>query len=129
MTGVAPKDVMAARALNTAAGGAIALLAYWLWPTWERTQTPEALAQMLDAYREYFHAVRESYTTPDKSFARELDRARLAARRARTNLEASVNRLSAEPGASPESVNLLARLDGQFSSPGPSHHGVRIRTI
>lgn len=110
MTGVAPKAVMAARGLNTAAGGAVALLAYWLWPTWERTQTPEAIAEMLDAYREYFRAVRESYITPDKSFARELDRTRLSARRARSNLEASVNRLSAEPGASPESVKSLSAL-------------------
>jgi uncharacterized membrane protein YccC len=110
MTGVAPEAVMVARGLNTAAGGAIALLAYWLWPTWERTQIAEAMAQMLDAYREYFRAVRESYTTPDKSFGRELDRTRLAARRTRSNLEASVSRLSAEPGASPESAKLLAAL-------------------
>jgi len=43
MTGVSPKDVMAARALNTVAGGAVALLAYWLWPTWERTRVSEAI--------------------------------------------------------------------------------------
>src|SRR6185437_1230943 len=62
LTGAIPQEVMAARLLNTTAGGVIALLAYWLWPTWERTQVPDALARMLDAYREYFHLVRESYT-------------------------------------------------------------------
>jgi len=106
---------MAARALNTTAGGAIALLAYWLWPTWERTQVPDALARMLDAYREYFHLVRESYTAPEKSFAHELDRVRLAGRLARSNLEASVDRLLAEPGTSPETVKALGA-----SSPAPT---------
>jgi uncharacterized membrane protein YccC len=110
LTGDAPKAVIAARALNTTAGGVIALLAYWLWPTWERTQAPDALARMLDAYREYFRLVRESYTAPGKSFAHELDRARLAGRRARSNLEASVDRLLAEPGTSPETVKALGAI-------------------
>ncbi|MGH9665214.1 MAG: FUSC family protein, partial [Bryobacteraceae bacterium] len=33
LTGVPPREVILARGINTAAGGAIALLAYWLWPT------------------------------------------------------------------------------------------------
>jgi uncharacterized membrane protein YccC len=106
MTGVAPKEVMAARALNTAAGGVIALLAYWLWPTWERTQIPETMAQMLDAYRGYFHAIREAYTKPEITFSSELDRTRGAARLARSNVEASIDRLTAEPGTSADSVRL-----------------------
>ena len=110
LTGDSPNAVIAARALNTTAGGIIALLAYWLWPTWERTQVPDALARMLDAYREYFHLVRESYTAPEKSFAHELDRARLAGRLARSNLEASVDRLLAEPGTSPETVKALGAI-------------------
>ena len=36
--GVPPKDVIWARGVNTVVGGALALLAYWLWPTWERTR-------------------------------------------------------------------------------------------
>jgi len=31
-TGVAPKDVIIARAINTAAGGVLSLIAYALWP-------------------------------------------------------------------------------------------------
>lgn len=110
MTGTAPKEVIAARGLTTAAGGAIALLAYWLWPTWERTQISEAMAQMLDAYRHYFRAVREGYVQPDAPFAHELDRARVAARLARSNLKASFDRFSAEPGASAESVSSLSGM-------------------
>jgi len=110
MTGVAPKEVMAARALNTVAGGAIALLAYWLWPTWERTRVSEALAAMLDAYRNYFRAVRESYVKPEAPFAADLDAKRLAGRLARSNLQASIDRLVAEPGTSASAVRLLGAM-------------------
>lgn len=110
MTGVDPKEAIAARAVNTAAGGAIALLAYWLWPTWEHTQFPEAMAKMLETFRLYFKTVEECYvhgTPPDN---REIDRRRLAGRLARTNLEACVERSRAEPGASAEYVGLLGGI-------------------
>ena len=110
LTGDSPSNVIAARGLNTAMGGAIALIAYWLWPTWERTQAPEAMAQMLDAYRQYFRAIRESYLNPEQPLGRQLDRARFVARRARSNFEASVDRLSAEPGVSAETLHALSAM-------------------
>ena len=107
MTGVTPGVVIAARGLNTVAGGLIALTAYALWPTWERTRLPEELAAMFDAYRVYFEAVRDAYTEPNISHAAQLDRARLAARRARSNMEASMARFRAEPGAGFERITTL----------------------
>ena len=56
VTGVDPKPVIAARALNTAIGGAFALAAYWLWPTWEQTKARPVLADLIEAYRNYFLA-------------------------------------------------------------------------
>ncbi len=100
LTGVAPSQVVVARGLNTLVGGGIALLAYWLWPTWERSQAPDALAAMLDAYRAYFQAVRDAYLRAAESSGEALDRARMAARMARSRMEASVARLRAEPGNS-----------------------------
>ena len=89
--GVAPGELMAARALFTVVGGGIALAAYRAWPTWERTQVPEALARLLDAYRTYFQAVRDAYLDPgmehDPVVAARLDRVRQAGRLARTTLE------------------------------------------
>jgi uncharacterized membrane protein YccC len=96
--------------LNTAVGGTIALLAYWIWPTWERTQISETMAQMLDAYRVYFRAVRERYTKPDTPAAQEPDSSRVAARLARSNLEASIDRVIAEPGTSAERVSALSAM-------------------
>jgi len=109
LTGLAPGPIMIARGLNTMAGGAIALAAYWLWPTWERTLTPDLLADMLDAYRQYLQAVRDAYLAPGGEFAARLDRTRLAARLARSNAEASLARLRAEPGVSEEQLNRLTK--------------------
>jgi len=96
LTGVAAKDVIAARALNSVAGGALALTAYWLWPTWERYRVNENVARLLDAYRDYFRVISEAYLRPDTP-PLALDKTRQAGRLARSNLEASVDRLSAEP--------------------------------
>ncbi len=108
LTGAAPGEVMVPRLLNTTAGGVIALLAYWLWPTWERHQVAETLAGMLDAFRLYFRAVRErllEIPTPG-----DPDPQRAAARLARSNLEASIERASVEPGVSPQRLALLNSL-------------------
>jgi uncharacterized membrane protein YccC len=110
MAGVSPKEVMAARALNTALGGAIALLAFWLWPTRESLRVNDELAQMLDAYREYFRVISESYIHPEAHFEDALDHARSAARRARSNLEASIDRLSSEPGTTPQTLTDLSGI-------------------
>jgi len=107
LSGVAPGPVMAARTLNTAAGGALALLAYWVWPTWERHQVSEAMARMLDAFRAHFRAIRDYYTGASHP---NLDRTRAAARLARSNFEASLERASAEPGVSTESVTLFGGM-------------------
>ena len=101
--GYRPQDVAGARAWNTVAGGVVALLAYAVWPTWERTQVPEALAKMLDGYRLYFRAIREVRVSPQHA-----DAARLASRLARTNLEASIDRLFAEPGTTSATTSALS---------------------
>jgi uncharacterized membrane protein YccC len=107
VTGVAPQEVVASRGINTVLGGALALVVYAVWPTWERTQVSETLARLLDAYRDYFRAVREGYLKPEALPESDLHRARIAGRLARSNLEASVDRASAEPGATAETVGLL----------------------
>lgn len=65
---------------------------------------------MLDAYREYFHSLAESYVRNEGGSTGELDRVRLNARMARTNLEASIDRLGAEPGTTAEQMSRLNAL-------------------
>ena len=88
--GISPADTMSARAVGTSAGSAMALLAYLLWPTWERGRVRAVLADLLDAYRQYFLAVLRDDT-------RVRADVRAASRRARTNAQASLDRLRGEP--------------------------------
>jgi len=113
--GVAPSEVIWARGINTAAGGSLALLVYWLWPTWERSGVAERIAQVVDAYREYFYALTQEYVNSASATgvqaklneSPDLDEKRLATRRARSNLEASIGRSSAEPGTTAEQMSQL----------------------
>ena len=110
--GIAPKDVIWARGINTAAGGILTLLAYRLWPSWERTRISERIAQMLDAYRDYIENLTR-VRRDDESGIQELERTRRDARVARSNLEASIDRLSSEPGTTREQ---MSRLNGVLAS-------------
>ncbi len=109
-TGVPPMQVIPLRAMNTAIGGLLALIAYAVWPTWERTQSGESFARLLEAYREYLRKVRETYVSGGGSDFAAIDRARQAARVARSNVEASAERLGIEPGADPDFLGLVASL-------------------
>ncbi|MGA2711975.1 MAG: FUSC family protein [Bryobacteraceae bacterium] len=104
ITGVDPQPVIAARAINTAIGGALALVAYWLWPTWEHPHAGPVLADLIEAYRNYFRAVADAYARKADA---ALDGTRSRARVARANAEAFLGRIAAEPGISPERANLL----------------------
>jgi uncharacterized membrane protein YccC len=107
-TGVAPKDVIWLRGINTVVGGLLALAAYAVWPTWERTQVGVTMARLLEAYRTYFSVVLGEVTRSDGvSSPHPIDKARLAARLARTNAVASVERMRAEPGTRAEEIALL----------------------
>jgi uncharacterized membrane protein YccC len=102
ITGLAPKEVIAARGVNTIIGGAFALLAYAVWPTWERNRLPDLFALLLDAYRNSFRSICRKLMNPASAAAGERERTRQAARLARSNLETSLERFAAEPGATAE---------------------------
>ena len=110
--GIAPKDVIWARGINTVAGGVLTLLAYRLWPSWERTRISERMAQMLEAYRKYIETL-TGVRVEDASSIEELERVRRGGRVARSNLEASIDRLSSEPGTTREQ---MSRLNGVLAS-------------
>ncbi|PWT85459.1 MAG: hypothetical protein C5B58_03015 [Acidobacteria bacterium] len=105
IAGVSPKEAIEARGVNTVIGGLLALAGYGVWPTWERTRLPDLFATLLEAYRESFYSITEHYLNPGSSTAKQRDRARQAARTARSNLEASLDRLAAEPGTTIEQMN------------------------
>jgi len=108
--GVPPAQAVRLRGLNTLAGGILALTAYALWPTWERTQISEVMAEMLDACRLYFHVVVQRFGRDDATLVSDLDKTRGAWRRARSNAEASVDRISAEPKITAEKLSCLTSM-------------------
>ncbi|MDQ6646072.1 MAG: FUSC family protein, partial [Pseudomonadota bacterium] len=105
--GVDPGAAVLDRVINTIFGCGLALLAYVVWPTWERAHARSALADMIDAYASYLRAL----APPDGSTPP--DSARTAARRARTNAQASIERMRSEPGTPPE---LLALARAVYSN-------------
>jgi len=92
------------RVINTALGCGMALLAYVAWPTWERGRARAALAVMLDAYASYLRAMAQ----PEQSSAHR--DARSAVRTARTNAQASIDRMRTEPATPPELLALARAL-------------------
>jgi uncharacterized membrane protein YccC len=99
--GVNSSDAVMDRVINTALGSGMALLAYVLWPTWERARARASLSDMLDAYADYLNALAH----PERRDGRR--EARTAARTARSNAQASLDRMRAEPGT-PEQLLELA---------------------
>jgi uncharacterized membrane protein YccC len=80
-------------------GSALALAAYAIWPTWERRRIRPTLATVIDAYRAHL-------ATLFTGHVQDLVDTRAAARRARTNAQASLERLRAEPRRISSAANL-----------------------
>ncbi len=104
--GDAPGETILPRAAYTLAGSALALIAYALWPTWERARLRPTLATMIDAYRAHLGAVLGGD-------AGQWAETRAAARAARTNAQASIDRLAGEPRPD---RRLLALAEGVFAN-------------
>jgi len=97
-TGLPGSQTVVDRVEATVLGGLLALLAYVVWPTWERVRLPEQLARLLEAQERYAGALLGQYADPLTVDAGVLQERRAAARLARTNAEASVDRVLREPG-------------------------------
>ena len=96
-TGLPGAGTVVDRVEATVLGGALALVAYAVWPTWERVRAPEQLARLLEAQERYTTGLLRQYAAEHRDLA-EVQELRAAARLARTNAEASVARVLAEPG-------------------------------
>lgn len=90
-------SVAGERLANTAIGSAIALLAFALWPTWEGRTANEKFARLLGAHAQYLDALFGYAAGRPVMGVGELRRLQLTARRARSDAEASAERLSHEP--------------------------------
>ncbi|WP_413584672.1 FUSC family protein [Bdellovibrio sp. HCB274] len=110
MTGVPPQDVIWDRGLNTVIGGVLAVMAYLLWPTWEKTQLSEVVARMLDTYRRSFRATAGLSISEKAVSVQERDQLRQQSRVARAEYMASMDRYLYERGSTDKDREFLAGI-------------------
>jgi uncharacterized membrane protein YccC len=89
------------RLIGTGVGTGLALLAYILWPTWERTSASEKFARVFRAQCRFADLLLRAYSRPASDEARRARSLKLTARRARIDAEASADRLADEPDRPP----------------------------
>lgn len=87
------------RALDTMLGGALALAIYRAWPTFESRRVRELLAALADALARDCTRLLGAYVDPSTWDPKAVQQTRAAARLARSNAEASVERMLGEPPA------------------------------
>ncbi len=97
LSGVGEMAAITTRAIDTIAGGAIALVIYAIWPTWAAASARAALARMFTAQAAYVGALLDAYAAPSPTDVAHLGRLRADARLARSNLEAIIERMLSEP--------------------------------
>lgn len=90
-----------ARLTETAVGGALAIVAYSLWPTWEGLTAQEKFARAVEAHGQYASALLREAAHPGRATSARLRALQATARRARTDAEASTARLADEPPSPP----------------------------
>jgi hypothetical protein len=113
--GVAEMAAVTTRGLYTIEGGVLALALYAIWPTWAASSVRASLGAMLDAHGAYVGALLGAYADPRTTDLDRLAQIRVDARLARSNAEAIVERMLAEPWsraalAPRAAVGLLAAL-------------------
>jgi uncharacterized membrane protein YccC len=105
LAGIPELRAAADRVLDTSLGAVIALGCYLLWPTWERGEVGEMVADVIDAARCYAVAVLDGWLEPDRGGREAIDRCRADARVIRTNTESTLQRSVAEPASSPAGLS------------------------
>jgi len=99
-----------ARVIDTAIGAAMALIAYTVWPTWEGVTAHEKFVRLLDAHRQYVNVLLAQLARPSEIDLRQLRKLQGAARRARSDAEASTARLFDEPSHPPLTPEIARTL-------------------
>ncbi len=111
LAGIPELHAAADRVLDTSLGAIIALGGYLLWPSWERGEVSDTVADVIDAARRYAAAVLGCWLDPDQAGRDTIERTRADARVIRTDTEAMLARASV--GARGLSGRARSRRGGQ----------------
>jgi uncharacterized membrane protein YccC len=90
-------STVADRGLDTLVGGALALVGYAIWPTWEQGTLTASTERLLSALAGYADVLLSAYVDPTAVDPGEVSAAAIGARRARIAAQASLSRAVAEP--------------------------------
>jgi uncharacterized membrane protein YccC len=101
LLGIPAGQTAPARLIGTGLGTGLALLAYILWPTWERTKANEKFARLFLAQTRFAALMLSAYSRPGGAELAQARVVKLAARRARSSAEDSADRLGDEPERPP----------------------------
>jgi hypothetical protein len=99
LSGIAELTAAGARIAYTVEGGVLAILVYLVWPTWAGRTARTSFALLLEAHGAYVDALLSAYVDPASLDLTELARLRNGARLQRSNTEALIERMNAEPAA------------------------------
>ncbi|MFF5958406.1 FUSC family protein [Streptomyces luteogriseus] len=97
MGGQAWEQTVPERVVLTLLGGALAMLAYVVFPAWETPRLPGRLADWLAANGRYAAAVLRSYAEPTQEHRADMRRALLASREARAAWQEAYDQAKQEP--------------------------------
>ncbi|MFD8226172.1 FUSC family protein [Streptomyces massasporeus] len=97
MGGQAWEQTVPERVVLTLLGGALAMLAYVVFPAWETPRLPDRLADWLAADGRYAAAVLRSYAEPTREHRADMRRTLLASRKARAVWQDAYDQARQEP--------------------------------
>jgi uncharacterized membrane protein YccC len=109
-TGGTTLAVVGDRGLDTLVGGVIAMIGYVVWPTWEGEALDAAVSRLLAALAGYCDVVLGAYVDPAAIDRARIDAAATAARRARDDAKASLDRAETEPSRAGSHTERAASL-------------------
>jgi uncharacterized membrane protein YccC len=101
-----------ARLIGTGVGAALALIGYLAWPSWEGEPAQQKLARLFETQAHFGALVLRAYVRPGAVDARTLQAASRTTRQARSDAEASADRLNDEPSRPPMTARLAYSLTG-----------------
>jgi uncharacterized membrane protein YccC len=112
LLGQTAEQTAVARIVGTGIGAALALAGYLAWPSWEGESAQQKLARLFETQAAYLSLVLRAYMRPGPPDRAALGAAARTARRARTDAEASADRLADEPPQPPLTARLAYGLTG-----------------
>ncbi len=112
LLGQTAEQTVGARITGTVIGAALALIGYLVWPSWEGESAQEKLARLFETQAAYLSMVLRAYIRPGPPDWGALAAAARTTRRARTDAEASADRLADEPPQPPLTARLAYGLIG-----------------